>query len=565
MGAILTDRFGGMLVQTPLHYLLVWLTIQPVDPASSAVLVRLPSAVMGALTPLVVYGLGKETFGRAQGLLAALLIAISAVHIGHSQDVRPYTFLVFLSALSIYFLLKAERTGQTKWWVLFTLVTVLDLHFSYFALTLFLPALGLYLSWLVYKAWKQQDKVELRNVLLSLAVIALASIPLLLDLLQIHRTAPNWGIFFDIVGRQVALLPARLAQLGISGSTEEAIQWGFAMLAVVGAIAAVRKRQWKEVVLCTLMILVPALLLAAFRTTNIVFQRYALFAMPFYFLLLANGVVFMWRGGRTWKSKRLTQAFAGAAATLLVVLLAYSTFLYLSPEQHRRLSFLADYRGVARYLSRQATPEDLVVLVDEPALGVAVVDFYWHDRRPATVLDARDPRLFTAKPAGSIYWVVSFFQNNPEFTEGLSVPGQGWASAKQFERIVVLEERGSTSTLSGMERLVGKMERLLPDHQPVRTLRGGILQAQGDVAGAAEAYRSAGAYYPQLGEEFLATANGFADRGQQDRAWREAITSKFMRPGNPDVHIRLADYLDKMGAAAEAAQERRIADALASR
>jgi hypothetical protein len=31
----LTDRFGWMLVQTPLHYLTVWLTLLPVDPTDS--------------------------------------------------------------------------------------------------------------------------------------------------------------------------------------------------------------------------------------------------------------------------------------------------------------------------------------------------------------------------------------------------------------------------------------------------------------------------------------------------------------------------------------------------
>jgi hypothetical protein len=35
--AIFTDRFGGMLVQTPLHYFLVWLTSQPIDPATSPI------------------------------------------------------------------------------------------------------------------------------------------------------------------------------------------------------------------------------------------------------------------------------------------------------------------------------------------------------------------------------------------------------------------------------------------------------------------------------------------------------------------------------------------------
>ena len=106
------------------------------------------------------------------------------------------------------------------------------------------------------------------------------------------------------------------------------------------------------------------------------------------------------------------------------------------------------------------------------------------------------------------------------------------------------------------------MEQTSLDYQPVRTLRGCILQAKGDVVAAAEAYRSAGAYYPQLGEEFLATAEGLQARGQPERAWREALTSKFMRPGNPRVHLWLADNLPKIGSSPIPALERQIADLL---
>src|SRR5918997_4358301 len=43
-GFFFTDRFGWMRVQTPLHYLTVWLTTLLADPSTTAALVRLPSA-----------------------------------------------------------------------------------------------------------------------------------------------------------------------------------------------------------------------------------------------------------------------------------------------------------------------------------------------------------------------------------------------------------------------------------------------------------------------------------------------------------------------------------------
>src|SRR5213595_661783 len=64
LSAIFANRFGWVGNQTPFHYLLVWLTLQPADPATTATFVRLPSALSGALTVLVTYGLGRELFGR---------------------------------------------------------------------------------------------------------------------------------------------------------------------------------------------------------------------------------------------------------------------------------------------------------------------------------------------------------------------------------------------------------------------------------------------------------------------------------------------------------------------
>src|SRR5438477_8761338 len=89
----ITDRFGYAANQTPLHFGIVWLTSLLADPATTTVIGRLPSALAGALTIPLVYALGKELFGRTQGLIAALLLALSAVHLNYSQDLRPYSLL----------------------------------------------------------------------------------------------------------------------------------------------------------------------------------------------------------------------------------------------------------------------------------------------------------------------------------------------------------------------------------------------------------------------------------------------------------------------------------------
>jgi len=53
---VFTNRFGWIGTQTPWHYALTWLMSQPLDPATSSMLVRLPSALAGAFLPWLCMG-----------------------------------------------------------------------------------------------------------------------------------------------------------------------------------------------------------------------------------------------------------------------------------------------------------------------------------------------------------------------------------------------------------------------------------------------------------------------------------------------------------------------------
>jgi 4-amino-4-deoxy-L-arabinose transferase-like glycosyltransferase len=582
--AILTDRFGGMLVQTPLHYLMVWLTALPVDATTTSVLVRLPSVIAGALTPLVVYGIGREMFGRAQGLLAALLIALSAVHISHSQDVRPYTLLVFTTALSVYTLLRAERKGSRKWWLAFGLATVAALYVSYFSLTLFMPALVPYLGWVLYKMWRRRETIgaPVKYALVTILAIGAASVPVLLDVVRVQRNLPNLSILIEaphLLLDQGVLLLRSTFQLGLGGATEIYAQWGIFLLALLGAYAAIRKRRIGALVLCISLIALPSILLSVAKTSNPVFQRYAIFIMPFYLLLIANGATLggQWLLGlgrwlvrslkRTTDDRRRTTVKQSAILAAPVALLFLAgVYIYFSPEGHRRFSYLPDYRGAAHYLSSVAGPKDLIVLADEPALGAEVVNFYWRETPPAPAYDARDPRLFSQRPKGTIFWVVSFFQNNPEFIRDLPSSDSAWTDPTYFERIVIIRD-ARHSILPGMERLAEQAHKQLdelqmPAFQPVHTLDGLLYQARGEAAQAADFYMQAGTYFPLLGAEFFSSARGFGERGEHAKAWREAITSNFMQPGNPNLHAWMSQELAAVGYLAESRIEAEIAEAL---
>ncbi len=245
----------------------------------------------------------------------------------------------------------------------------------------------------------------------------------------------------------------------------------------------------------------------------------------------------------------------------MALLLIAALFIYFSPEGHRRFSYLPDYRGAAQYLSGVARPDDLIVMADEPALGAEVVNFYWGGKPPAPLFDARDPRLPAQAPNGTIFWVVSFFQNNPEFIRDLPAADPEWSDPIYLERIVIMRDPRRTA-MPGMERLTVEAEKKRADFQPIFTLQGGLYQAEGKLAVAAGMYGQAGAYFQQLGAEFLSSAQGLAARGDHSKAWREAITSKFMQPGDPDLHAFLAQELLTSGYPAESRAEAEIAEIL---
>jgi|GEM_PF-1525104 len=586
LNAIFSDRFGWLRVQTPLHYLLVWLTVQPIDPTQTAFLVRLPSALFGALTPLAVYGIGRELFGRRQGMLAALLLSLSAIHLNHSQDLRQYALLTLLTATSVYCLLVAERTGSSRWWLAFAAAMIANVLNAYLALTMVMPAMAVYLLgalWRLWRSWRGTSgptniraRRSLSWALVSLLLIGLTSLVMFVDMLQVPRVPPDLGRFLSggvsSIIAPVIELATWFAQNGAGGQTERLLQLGALLLALLGAYGAVRARQMGGVLLCLLFILVPSILLALLSTTNTVFQRYALFALPFYLLLVANGTTWIAdslpgearRASETKTSSLLLRRGAmGLSIAMLVAVVGVfgvGAYNYSSPDHRGSLSYRPGFRDASRFLLERARPQDAIVFVDYPALGYTISQFYWRGSPPdAPVYDARDPRLFSLKPTSDIYWVVSA-EDRGVLQRLMNSPG--WIEAGDFEGVLVLRGQShGESMLDSMTRLVDRLDAIGFPSQPSSTLRGSLYQASGNASQAAAAYLSAGAYFT-MGSEYLQTARGYEARGDSVRAWREALLSKFWQPDRPEVHLWLAEKLRQEGYIEQSRIEAEIARSL---
>jgi mannosyltransferase len=95
----------------PLYYLILhyWMLLA----GDSEFALRVPSALAGALAIPVIYSIGSMLFSRGSGLMAALILSLSAYHIRYSQEARTYSLMAFLGLLSFYFFLKLLKEGRS--------------------------------------------------------------------------------------------------------------------------------------------------------------------------------------------------------------------------------------------------------------------------------------------------------------------------------------------------------------------------------------------------------------------------------------------------------------------
>ena len=110
-------------VYPPLYYLLLH-GISKILGVSEFAL-RLPSTIIGILSIVVIWRLGKLLFEPKTALLAALFLVISPLHIRYSQEARAYSLLLFAIMCSYLFLVRLSRN-----------VTIIDIAGYFLSVTI---------------------------------------------------------------------------------------------------------------------------------------------------------------------------------------------------------------------------------------------------------------------------------------------------------------------------------------------------------------------------------------------------------------------------------------------
>jgi len=118
--------YGHVDVFPPAYQILLHFLIKYIG--NSEFILRLPSCIFGILSVYVTFLLGRYLYTYREGLIAASFMAVLHSPIQYSQEVRPYSMLLFFSLISIYFWVKLMRVvnndQKPSYYLLFSYTTL---------------------------------------------------------------------------------------------------------------------------------------------------------------------------------------------------------------------------------------------------------------------------------------------------------------------------------------------------------------------------------------------------------------------------------------------------------
>ncbi len=324
---------------------------------TGAIQARLLSVVTGTLLVPVMAALGRRLiFGRWGGVAAAGVTALAPMAVYYSQEVRMYGLVTLFGAMSTLFLLDWLAGNRRAGWG-YAIAAALGLYTMYYA-AFVIAAHGLFVIVRIFFSPHHRERVkEEASSLLPFFGAAIFYLP--------------WVIFAarpltQYVAQKVVVesyVPLNLGQfllayltafsVGHPAAALKPLSGAVVLLALAGAWALANRRTRAPVhLLIFFYLLIPLLLGWLVNLVNPFtpryFERTLLVAAPAWWLLVAAGIVFLWRWrvAAGWLSLTVVVAISGASLFDFYTVPRY-------PDD--------DYRPLMAEIAARAAPDDVLL------------------------------------------------------------------------------------------------------------------------------------------------------------------------------------------------------------
>ena len=333
----------------PLYFLLVkiWASF-----GQGEVYLRLLPVTFGVAAIPAVFLLTNELLGRKVAILTAFLVAVSPFHLLYDRELRMYSLLTFLTLLSLYFFVRALRSGRSFYWFMYTLLSALNVFVHYHAfLVLLFEWAYFFIRYPIYRHLRAK-------AIASQFVVGFVFIFWLPGLLfQIQHPelfTLDHPDKFPIVIAGWLVKPLYLLFALSLGQT--ILPWN--VVAIVGAfvfgavavLGARRLRGENDVFMFVLLYLSLPFIAGSLIFSSM--PKYYLFLAPVYYLVIAKGLISI--------PKLRAQA---VVLSVLLFPVVVSLTNYFSNREFHILAQVDPWRGVGKYIRENVRTGDCLVAI----------------------------------------------------------------------------------------------------------------------------------------------------------------------------------------------------------
>ncbi len=322
---------------------------------------RLLSALAGAVTIPLMYVIGSELANRRVGLLAALLLSVSPLHIRYSQEARYYAIQVAFATASMACVLIAINRRQWRWWIGFGLATALNAYvqfgsFLVLATQIMLVGLLALSKWLL-KRWPFDRAL---NVAIGLGLgVAIAGVfysPWIEPAIQgalanIGPDATRGGWSGVPIGDWLAASYFAFGYLNPIGAALMGV------LCAIGLGTALVRHRLVQTIWLIVGLATPYLLIKFVDVARAPLPKYVLIVLPVYLIPITIAIDGLIDRATRWLEARRRFAARFVPAIMAIGLLGLTVPSVLAEHAHIE----EDWKGIAQYLSRVAHEGDVFV------------------------------------------------------------------------------------------------------------------------------------------------------------------------------------------------------------
>ena len=239
---------------------------------SRGIVLRIPSILAMLAAVYVFYRCARELFDWDVALIATVCFILPRGIAFAAIDVRPYSFALLVTNLTIFLFLRWMKTGQTGYAALMGIAAAGIFYFHYLFSTILV---ALAVSYLLTRA--PSLRTDLRQISIALGCFAIVLLPVLPRLRYIYQTrathsfadAPQWKSVVDVLN---------------PGTGQLLVLAGALLLAIVARQLLIPQRELLgKLLLCASLALVPIFCLYAVSVTtsvHVFIPRYLLVATP---------------------------------------------------------------------------------------------------------------------------------------------------------------------------------------------------------------------------------------------------------------------------------------------